>query len=130
MLPDHYQALGITPDATDAEVRAAYLRVIREAHPDRRPGDPAAEETARAANAAWEVLRDSARRSSYDHLRYRRADGTIRDAVTVVHTPQDEARIRAYREEQTRVRSAFSASIFKVFTAIVAVGGLLLFSIS
>jgi curved DNA-binding protein CbpA len=130
MLHDHYHALGITPDATAAEVRAAYLRVMREAHPDRRPGDPAAEETSRAANAAWEVLRDSARRGSYDRLRHRRPDGTVGHAVTVVHTPQDAARIRAYRAEQTRVRAAFSASILKVFAAIVALGGLLLFTVS
>lgn len=130
MLPDHYQALGITPDATATEVRAAYLRVMRRTHPDRRPGDAEAERSARAANAAWEVLRDSARRGSYDRLRYRKPDGSVGHAVRVVHPARDAARVQAYREEQHRFRADFSASILKVFVGIVAVGLLLLFTIS
>jgi curved DNA-binding protein CbpA len=132
MYADHYQALGITPEASDADVRAAYLRAIRASHPDHRPGDPAAEEAARRANAAWEVLRDSARRASYDRLRYRAADGSISHAVTVVHTHADQERLerlRPYREEGTRFRQAFHTAILRSFVGVVAVGLLLLFAI-
>lgn len=66
-----YQALGVAPDATDDEVRQAYLRLAMRHHPDRW-SDAGAEERGQAAarmlelNAAWEVLGDRARRIAYD----------------------------------------------------------------
>jgi curved DNA-binding protein CbpA len=66
--PDHHLALGITPAASNAEVRAAYLRVMRASHPDLRPGDRHAGELARAVNAAWEGLGDETRRGVYERL--------------------------------------------------------------
>lgn len=62
------------PDAERHEIRVAYLRLMRDSHPDYRPSDERAADRARAANAAWEVLGDSARRAAYDRLR------TVRDA--------------------------------------------------
>jgi curved DNA-binding protein CbpA len=132
MHTDHYQALGVTPDASEAEIRAAYLRVIRVSHPDLRPGDPIAEAQARQANAAWEVLRDSARRGTYDRLRYRTADGATAHATKVVHSRADQERLellRPYREEGARFRQAFHTAILRVFVAIVALGLLLLFAV-
>lgn len=66
MAADHYAALGVPPHASSQEVRAAYRRVMRECHPDVRPGDAAAEERARRANQAWQVLKDGERRAAYD----------------------------------------------------------------
>jgi curved DNA-binding protein CbpA len=126
LMSDHYQALGITPDASQAEVRAAYLRVMRDSHPDRRPGDAVAADAARAANAAWEVLGSSARRASYDRLRSRRPDGTPVVAVRVVHSRADEERLRVYRAEGERYRRSFGTSILRLGVAVFAVGLLLL----
>jgi curved DNA-binding protein CbpA len=132
MHTDHYQALGVAPQASAAELRAAYLRVMRESHPDRRPNDPAAEEAARRANAAWEVLGDAARRGVYDRLRYRRADGSTAHAVQVVHSHADAERLerlRPFREEGTRFRQAFHTSLLRAFAAVVALGLLLLLTV-
>lgn len=67
---DPYRVLGVEPDATPAEVRAAYLARARAAHPDRHAGDPdaqrAAEERMRSVNAAWSVLGDPERRAAHD----------------------------------------------------------------
>jgi hypothetical protein len=67
---DQYAALGVSPDATAAEVRAAYLAAARTAHPDRHVGDPvaaaAAEERMRELNAAWAELGDPVRRAAHD----------------------------------------------------------------
>lgn len=61
----HYERLSVRPDATQEEIRNAYRRAARDAHPDRdtRPG---AEGRMAAINAAYRVLGDTARRRVYD----------------------------------------------------------------
>jgi hypothetical protein len=59
-----YDLLGVAPDASAADVRAAYRRAARAHHPDRH-GEQAATRMA-AVNAAWEVLGDPRRRAEYD----------------------------------------------------------------
>ena len=77
-----YDRLGVSPDATDAEVRQAWLRLARTHHPDAH-ADPAARAAAevemRAINEAWAVLGDPARRAAYDAAR--RSDTTRPSAV-------------------------------------------------
>ncbi len=60
----HYEVLGVGSAATPDEVRAAYRRAARDAHPDRH-GAGSAERMARV-NEAWRVLGDPARRRAYD----------------------------------------------------------------
>jgi DnaJ domain len=79
MTADHYRLLGITPEATFAEVRAAYRRRLREWHPDLlTPGSDdvrqAATEMTALLNEAHGCLSDPARRADYD--RSRRAGST------------------------------------------------------
>ncbi|MGE3074889.1 MAG: pentapeptide repeat-containing protein [Dehalococcoidia bacterium] len=63
--PDHYAILGVARTASVMEVRAAYRKLAREHHPDANP-DPEAEARMRRINQAWETLRDTERRSTYD----------------------------------------------------------------
>lgn len=58
-----YAVLGVEPDATDAEIRRAYLALARRFHPDANPGG---EDRMRAVNEAWAVLGDRARRAAWD----------------------------------------------------------------
>jgi molecular chaperone DnaJ len=69
MQPDHYEVLGVPPDADGAALRGAYLTLMRANHPDRRPGDAAAAALARRANAAYDVLGNPVRRAAYDRRR-------------------------------------------------------------
>lgn len=62
-MTDHYTTLGITPEATDAEVKQGYRRASAKAHPDRNGGDTEAQQR---VNAAYEVLSDPDRRADYD----------------------------------------------------------------
>lgn len=68
-MKDYYEILGVTPDATQAQVREQYRFLLLAWHPDRFP-TPAqkekAEEKAKEINEAYEVLRDPARRARYD----------------------------------------------------------------
>jgi curved DNA-binding protein CbpA len=66
-----YEILGVTDDATDEELRRAYLRAARRLHPDVNP-DAGATEEMRRLNRAWAVLGDADSRRSYD-LERRRA---------------------------------------------------------
>ncbi len=62
-MPTHYEVLGIPQGASGAEVRQAYRRLVKTAHPD-RAGDP---EQFRRITQAYDVLSDPARRAAYDH---------------------------------------------------------------
>jgi molecular chaperone DnaJ len=65
---DYYAVLGVSAGASDAEIRGAFRRLARQHHPDVNP-DPAAPERFRAVVAAYEVLSDPARRTTYDARR-------------------------------------------------------------
>ena len=69
-MPDHYATLGVPPTAKTAAIRAAYLALMREYHPDRND-DPTATLRAQAAIAAFKVLGDFDRRNHYDWDRRR-----------------------------------------------------------
>lgn len=70
-MASHYDLLGLSADASQEEIRAAYRVLARRHHPDTQLGvDAAAADDARqkmaALNAAWAVLGDPARRQAYD----------------------------------------------------------------
>ncbi len=63
---DYYKTLGIGRTATAAEIKSAYRGLAKQFHPDKNPGDTAAEERFKDINEAHEVLTDSAKRKLYD----------------------------------------------------------------
>jgi curved DNA-binding protein len=65
---DYYEALGVKPDATDAQIKSAYRRLARKYHPDVSK-ESGAEDKFKAINEAYEALREPARRKSYDQVR-------------------------------------------------------------
>jgi molecular chaperone DnaJ len=66
MKRDYYEILGITKSASGEEIKKSYRKVAMQFHPDRNPGDKAAEEKFKEAAEAYEVLSDSDKRSQYD----------------------------------------------------------------
>ena len=76
MSADHYAILGVAPTAQPATIRAAYLALMREFHPDRNPG-PAASERAQSIIAAYKVLGDFDRRQEYDWDRRRAREAAV-----------------------------------------------------
>lgn len=127
MLVDHYHTLGVTSAASAEEIRRAYLDVMRTTHPDHRPGDLAAADRAREANAAFEVLGDSARRAAYDRLRTVRAASEQRRGVRVVQRRADaNVAYVAYHAERERYRSQVTRALLRVGVGAFAAAFLLL----
>lgn len=67
-MKDYYQTLGISKDATDAEIKSAYRRLAMQFHPDRNPGDKAAEDKFKEINEAYSCLSNGEKRAHYDRF--------------------------------------------------------------
>ncbi len=65
---DYYQTLGIPRTASPAEIKKAFRKLARENHPDKKPGDKAAEQRFKDVNEANEVLSDPDKRTKYDRF--------------------------------------------------------------
>ena len=63
---DFYEILGVAKTATTDEIKKAYRKVAMQYHPDRNPGDKAAEEKFKEAAEAYEVLSDADKKAQYD----------------------------------------------------------------
>jgi molecular chaperone DnaJ len=66
---DYYEILGVPETATAKDITRAYRKLARELHPDKNPGDTAAEERFKAVSAAYDVLGDESKRAEYDEVR-------------------------------------------------------------
>ena len=63
---DYYEILGVGKDADAAVIKKAYRKMAIQFHPDKNPGDKAAEEKFKEAAEAYEVLSDADKRARYD----------------------------------------------------------------
>ncbi len=63
---NYYEILGVPKTATADEIKKAYRTLAFKYHPDRNPGDAAAEEKFKQISAAYDVLGDESKRRNYD----------------------------------------------------------------
>ena len=63
---DYYEVLGLSREASEAEIKKSYRRLARSHHPDANPDDPHAEERFKELTEAYEVLSNSDSRRAYD----------------------------------------------------------------
>ena len=81
--PDPYLVLGVSPAATQADITHAYRTRLRARHPDTRhpPASQTADDDLRQVLAAYNLLRDPARRADYDRA-------TVHAATPLPHNPR------------------------------------------
>ena len=77
---DYYKILGVSKSADEKEIKSAFRKLARQYHPDKNPGDKAAEDKFKEINEAYEVLSNPENRSLYDRLgsnyhRYKQGGG-------------------------------------------------------
>lgn len=65
---DYYSVLGLDKSASSDQIRKAYRKLAVKYHPDKNPGNKAAEEKFKEANEAYQVLSDPEKRKKYDEL--------------------------------------------------------------
>ena len=65
---DYYEVLGVSRDASQDEIKKAYRKMALKYHPDRNPGDSAAEEKFKEAAEAYDVLSNPDKKARYDQF--------------------------------------------------------------
>lgn len=81
---DYYQILGVSKQADEKEIKRAFRKLAQKYHPDKNPGNKAAEEKFKSINEAYEVLSSPENRAKYDQLgqnyhRYQQMGGNPAD---------------------------------------------------
>ena len=106
MYEDPYKVLGVSPDASDEEIKRAYRRLAKKYHPDLNPGDEEAARQMQRINAAYEQIQyqdksgsygpftgyaeqpsdsDRYQQAAYQYIRY----GRFREALNTLNSTQD-----------------------------------------
>lgn len=73
---DYYEVLGVSRSANEADLKTAYRKLAHQYHPDKNPGDKAAEESFKEVSEAYEVLSDSEKRARYNQYGHAGSGGS------------------------------------------------------
>ncbi|MGB8510414.1 MAG: DnaJ domain-containing protein, partial [Pyrinomonadaceae bacterium] len=72
---DYYEVLGVSRTANETDIKSAYRKLAVRYHPDKNPGDAAAEEKFKEAAEAYSVLSDAEQRPRYDRFGHEGVSG-------------------------------------------------------
>ena len=72
---DFYDVLGVNKNASPEELKSAYRKLAVKHHPDKNPGDKAAEEKFKEAGEAYGILSDQEKKQNYDNFGHAAFEG-------------------------------------------------------
>ena len=72
---DYYDTLGVNKGASEQDLKSAFRKLAKEHHPDKNPGDAAAEQKFKELNEAYEALKDPQKRAAYDRFGHAAFEG-------------------------------------------------------
>ena len=101
---DYYAILGVSANADEAELKKAYRLLARTYHPDKNPGDKAAEERFKEINQAYGVLSDPDKRAHYDRFGTAPGTGGVETGFTTIFEDLFEGFFGGDRGRRTRAR--------------------------
>ncbi|MBE6981058.1 MAG: J domain-containing protein [Ruminococcaceae bacterium] len=105
MVEDPYKVLGVSPNASDEEIKRAYRALAKKYHPDRNPGDTEAAKKMQEVNAAYEQIKDPGKGRQYDPFggtRQSPGDNAQKAAVTYIRYGRFAEAINALNSTQER----------------------------
>ena len=86
---DPYETLGVSRSAAVEEIKTSYRKLAMKYHPDRTPGDAAAEESFKEISQAYDILIDPDKRAAYDRYGYAAFQGPGGGPGAGFHDPFD-----------------------------------------
>ena len=126
MIEDPYKVLGVSPNASDEEIKRAYRELAKKYHPDRNPGDEEAAKKMQQVNAAYEQIKNPPQAGSSGGIRVngRPADIVAIDENDVIDIGGIEMQLQPISSRQGKRLAQLRR---RNFSAINSVANLLLF---
>lgn len=117
----YYDTLGVTPKASEEEIKRAYRELAKEFHPDKNPSAQA-ENRFKEINRAYDILSDSLKRADYDHSL--EEESYVKATATAAKTEEEGIGAVAHAPSKAEIAAATTRVLAHIF--IFGVSGLAL----